>query len=66
MGYSLKVTGKILGVLDVFGLRALVAASEKYNDHTALADEIDPVSRSIRNPKFRDTVTNRTDITWVP
>ncbi len=32
MGYSLKVTGKILGVLDVFGLRALVAASEKQNE----------------------------------
>jgi hypothetical protein len=32
MGYSLKVTGKILGMLDVFGLRALVIASEKNNE----------------------------------
>ncbi len=63
--HSLKITGKILGMLDVFHLRALVATSEKNNKHIALAYEIDPIARAIPNPKLRDTFSDWTDITWI-
>ena len=63
---SLKVTGKIFGMLDVLRLRAFIATSEKNNQHVALAYEIDPVARAITNTKLRDTFSDWTDITWIP
>jgi hypothetical protein len=63
--FSPKVTGKILGKLDVFCLGALIATSEKNNKYVALAYEIDPVARAITNPKLRDTFSYWTDITWI-
>jgi len=50
---------------DVPVLRFLVSASQQDDDHSFSPGEINPVTGPTSNPQFRNTFTNRTNITWM-
>lgn len=44
----------------------LITASQQDNQFAPLLLEIDPIAGTVVNPKFRDTLTDRLNITGIP